>query len=256
MTTKINRRAALSLLMAAPLTALAQPPSPSSGHTAAPPNIPPAPPPPPPPPPPGPAYCVTYIEVLSTAAVKAAAMLRALRAASRKTYGSLRFDVLNRRARLHHFCLMETWKDYAALEASQGLESRRRFRDALQPLLAAGYDERPHSALGVADINAGARARGEAVYAVTHIDFIPSRRDEGAAALLALASASRTDVGNMRFEILQQNSRSNHFTMYEIWEERRLLEAHESTAHSVRFRELTTSMNLSLYDQRLYRLLD
>jgi quinol monooxygenase YgiN len=100
---------------------------------------------------------------------------------------------------------------------------------------------------------AGAGAQGAAVYAVTHVDIIPPKKDDGIAALQQLAGPSRADAGNLRFEVLQQNSRPNHFTLVEIWKDHAALEGHEMAVHTTTFRELLLPMSGSLYDQRLYQ---
>jgi quinol monooxygenase YgiN len=202
------------------------------------------------------AYCVTYIEVMPAARDTAASLLQELGAASRKGAGNLRFEVLQRRDRANHFAFVEAWKDQKANESNRAAPHMKEFRDRLIPLLSSAYDERPHTGLAVGSIAAGAGSRGAAVYAVTHVDIIPPKKDDGIAALQQLAGPSRMDAGNLRFEVLQQNSRPNHFTLVEIWKDHVALEGHEVAAHTTKFRDLLLPMSGSLYDQRLYRALD
>jgi autoinducer 2-degrading protein len=202
----------------------------------------------------GPAYVVSYIEALPAAKDAAASALREFASASRKEAGSLRFEVLQRRDRPNHFAIIEAWRDRGAAEAHGQSASTRQFRDKLQPLLAAAYDERPHSAVAVGDMTAGQGATGAAVYVVTHADFIPPKKDDGTAALKQLSEPSRKEPGNLRFEVLVQNSRPNHLSVIEIWRDQPALEAHESAKHTVQFRMDTLSMSGSLYDQRLYQM--
>lgn len=206
-----------------------------------------------------PAYGVTYIEVAPGASGKALTLLRTLRAASRKADGSLRFEALQRRERPNHFAIIEVWRDTPAFEASLASAPRKTFRDQIQPLLVAGYDERPHGGMSVGELSAafgGKGTKGATVFTVTHVDFIPPKKDEGIAALQQLAEPSRRDAGNLRYEVLQQLSRPNHLTLVEAWRDQKALEAHEAAAHTVRFRELLVPMSGSLFDQRLYRALD
>lgn len=200
-----------------------------------------------------PAYGVTYIEVLPGASGKAQNLLRALRSASRKAEGSVRFEALQRRERPNHFAIIEAWKDTAAFEAALAAAPRKTFREQLQPLLAAGYDERPHSGLAVADAAGVLAATAATVFTVTHVDYIPPKKDEGIAALQQLVEPSRRDAGNLRYEVLQQLSRPNHLTLMEAWKDQKALEAHEGAAHTVRFRDAITPMSGALFDQRLYR---
>ena len=205
---------------------------------------------------PGPAYLVTYIEVAPGASGKALGLLRTVRAASRKAEGVTRFDTFQRRERPHHFAIIEAWKDAAARDANLAAAHTKKFREAIQPLLIAGWDERPHGGLDVGPANAAAGAKGATVFTVTHVDFIPPKKDEGIAALKATADPSRQESGNLRYDILQQSSRPNHLTLVEAWRDQRALEAHEAAAHIAKFRDISTPMSGALFDQRLYRALD
>ncbi len=202
------------------------------------------------------AFCVTYIEVLPAARETAAATLKALGGASRRDAANLRFEVLQRLDRPNHFAIVEAWKDQKAREAYGAAAYTKQSRAAVQLMLSAVYDERPHTGLALGPIAAGAGARGPAVYAVTHVDIIPPKKDDGIAALQQLAGPSRMEAGSLRYEVWQQNSRPNHFTLVEIWRDHAALEGHEGAAHTRTFRELLLPMSGSLYDQRLYRPLD
>ena len=207
----------------------------------------------------GPAYLVTYIEVLPGLSGKAMGLLRQTRAAARKADGVLRYEILQRRERPHHFAIVETWKDASAREANLAAAHTKKFRDALQPLLAAGYDERPHNGLDTGPLAAAAGAKsnsGPAVFVVTHVDFIPPKKDEGIAALRQIADPSRQEAGNLRYDLLQQSSRPNHLTLVEAWRDHKALEAHEAAAHTVKFRDASTPMSGALFDQRLYRAIE
>ena len=72
----------------------------------------------------------------------------------------------------------------------------------------------------------------------------------------ALAGPSRSESGNLRYEVQQQNNRPNHLTLFEIWKDHKALEAHESAPHAVRFRDASTPMSGALFDQRLYRAIE
>jgi len=205
---------------------------------------------------PGPAYCVTYLEVAPGQSGKALGLLRAARAASRKADGVTHFDTFQRRERPNHFAIIEMWKDAASRDANMVAAHTKKFRDAIQPLLVAGYDERPHGGLDTGHANAAAGAKGAAVFTVTHVDFIPPKKDEGIAALRAIADPSRQESGNLRYDILQQTSRPNHLTLVEAWRDQKALEAHEAAAHTAKFREVSTPMSGALFDQRLYRAID
>jgi quinol monooxygenase YgiN len=91
---------------------------------------------------------------------------------------------------------------------------------------------------------------------VTHVDVIPPRKDDGVAAVKQLADDSRTGAGNVRFEVVQQASRPNHFTVVEVWANAKAVEAHSMTAVTRQFRDKLASMTGALYDERMYTTLD
>jgi quinol monooxygenase YgiN len=200
------------------------------------------------------AFVVSYIEVAPASKDQVATLLKQLAEASRKDDGNARFEVLQRIDRPHHFAVLEAWADQKAQDAHMAATHTKTFRDKLQPLQAAPYDERPHTALAVGSMKAGGGAG--AIYAVTHVDFIPPKKDDGIAALKALVEPSRKEAGNLRYDALQQASRPNHETLVEIWHDQAALDAHLVAAHMKDFRNQLLPMSGSLYDERLYRALN
>ena len=198
-------------------------------------------------------HVVTYIEVMPASRSRAAAMLGEYGDASRGQNGNLRFEVLQRIDRKSHFAIIEAWKDQTAFEAHTAAAGTKQFRDKIAPHLASGYDERPHGGLSVGDLKASPGKR--AVFAVTHVDFIPPKKDDGIAASRALADATRNGEKPVRFEILQQSNRPNHLTFVEIWPSQKAIEAHWVTDATKKFRTDMLPMSGSLYDERLYRVL-
>jgi quinol monooxygenase YgiN len=194
-------------------------------------------------------YTATYIEVVPPATAQAAALLRQYRQASAQAAGNLRVEVLQRIDRPNQFVVLAAWKDQKALEANPAVAV---LREALRPLLASPNDERLHQALTV---GAPGSAPG-AVYAVTHVDVIPPRKDDAVALLTRLAEASRKDAGNVRFDVVQQTSRPNHFTVVEVWKDRPAFDAHGMAAPTRQFRDSLGPMSGALYDERLYGALD
>jgi quinol monooxygenase YgiN len=199
-------------------------------------------------------YVVTYIEVAPSSAGQAANLLKQYADASRKEAGSIRFDALRRIDRQNHFAIVETWKDEKSLKDHTAAPALKKFRDGIAPMLSSAYDERPHGPLAVATPNAKIGAK--AIYAVTHVDIIPPKKDEGLAAAKDLAAPSRKENGNLRYDVLQQTSRPNHMTLVETWTDMKAIEAHEISALMKKYREGLTPMSGSLYDQRLYRVLN
>jgi quinol monooxygenase YgiN len=72
-------------------------------------------------------------------------------------------------------------------------------------------------------------------------------------ALKALADPTRKDKGNVRYDVLQQKNRTNHFTVVEAWSDQAANDAHEIAAHTKEFRATLGPLTGALYDQRWYK---
>jgi quinol monooxygenase YgiN len=68
-----------------------------------------------------------------------------------------------------------------------------------------------------------------------------------------LADESRKEAGVVRFEVLQQTNRPNHFSVIEIWKDQDAYNRHITAAHTRNFREKLMPMSGALYDERLYK---
>lgn len=198
------------------------------------------------------AYVVAYAEVQPAAINPARAALRQYRNATRKENGSVRVEILQNIHRPQQFVVLETWQDDKARAAHAGGAAAKEVRERLTMLSSAPYDERPHSGLVVGPSKTAAAS----IYAVTHVDFVGAKKDEGIAALKQLSVASVKDRGNIRYDLLQQGNRPNHLTLVEVWHSLQSLEAHEIAAHTRKFRDDALPMSGALYDQRLYRLVN
>jgi quinol monooxygenase YgiN len=86
------------------------------------------------------------------------------------------------------------------------------------------------------------------VFTVTHVDYIPPKKDEGIAALEQMVEPSRRDAGNLRYDVLQQLNRPNHLTLVEAWKDQKALQAHEAAVHTVQFGKTITPMSGALFD--------
>ena len=199
-------------------------------------------------------YTATYVEVVPPSAAQGTALLRHYREASRKDRGNLRIEALQRTDRPNQFTVLAAWKDPEAFEAHAAAAAALELRTKLAPLLASPNDERLHHGLVVGATTA-ASAAGP-IYAVTHVDVIPPRKEDGVALLRQLATDSGHDAGNVRFDVLQQTNRPNHFTVVEIWKDRASFDAHTMAPATKRFRDQLAPMSGSLYDARLYQSLD
>jgi quinol monooxygenase YgiN len=195
-------------------------------------------------------YTATYVEVVPPSTVQGTALLRQYREASVKDRGNLRIEVLQRIDRPNQFTVLSAWTDPAAFEAHAAAAAARDLPAKLAPLLASPNDERIHHGLAV-----GAAPPVSApgpIYVVTHVDVIPPRKEDGVALLGQLAADSRNDAGNVRFDVLQQTNRPNHFTVVEAWKDRNAFDAHGMAAHTRQFRDRLAPMSGALYDERLY----
>jgi len=90
------------------------------------------------------------------------------------------------------------------------------------------------------------------VYVVTYIDVFPNFAADTTKALQQFADDSRKDAGSVRFEILRDVERTNHFTIVEVWQSRQAYEAHLGLAHTKTFREKIQPGLGSPFDERLY----
>jgi len=204
---------------------------------------------------PTPMYVVTYFEVAPSMSTEARALLKAFRDASRKEEGTVRVDALHRSERPNHFAIVETWKSPAAQEAHARSPHAKEFREKLQRLLSAAYDERLHVALSVGADKASGTGK-TAIYVLTHVDVIPTFKEHGTTVVKELAEASRRDAGNLRFDALTQANRANHMTLVEVWADRKAFDDHTVAGHVKKFREALGPMSGSLYDERLYAPID
>jgi|SRR5579862_7197310 len=103
---------------------------------------------------------------------------------------------------------------------------------------------------------AGAQDADDRLYVVTHVDVLgPNGAAEAAKALHQLAADSRNDQGSVRFEVLRDPDRLNHFTIVEVWRTRQDFESHLAASHTRAFREKLQPMLGSPFDERLHKLL-
>lgn len=208
----------------------------------------------PPPVPDGPRYVVTYLEVMPTTTAAATKLVRQFRDGTRSEAGNLRSEALQRIGQPHHFVLLEAWKDPATADAHAKAPATAQFRERIKAIQNAPADERVHFPLSVGPLPA--KGIGSAVAVVTHVDVIPPQRENGTAITRQLADDGRKDEGNLRFEAVTQVNRQNHFTVIELWRDRKAADAHSMAAHTRAFREKLGPASGALYDERFYRVLN
>jgi quinol monooxygenase YgiN len=103
---------------------------------------------------------------------------------------------------------------------------------------------------------ADAQDADERLYVVTHIDVLGQNGAADAAKMLhEFATDSRKDQGSVRFEVLRDPNRLNHFTIVEVWRTPQDFEAHLAVGHTKAFREKIQPILGSPFDERLHKLL-
>jgi quinol monooxygenase YgiN len=95
----------------------------------------------------GTVYVLTHVDVPPPQKDQAIELQKALAAAARKDDGNLWFDVLQQIDRPNHFTLYEGWRDQKAFDASITAAHTKEFRQKLNPLEGALYDERLYQAV-------------------------------------------------------------------------------------------------------------
>lgn len=89
-------------------------------------------------------YIVTHIDVTPNFSAAANQAIQKYAAESRKEKGAISVEGLVQDGRTNHFTIVEIWASRAAFEAHSGQAHVRQFRETLQPMLGAPFDERLH----------------------------------------------------------------------------------------------------------------
>ncbi|MGH7109032.1 MAG: putative quinol monooxygenase [Stellaceae bacterium] len=199
------------------------------------------------------AYVVTYLETGAAEAQAAAALLRQAAATSRRAAGNLFAYALEESGRPSRFALIAGWRDADTLAAHQRAEAASGLATKVGALLVSPPDRRPSTALSVAP--AAAAPTTTAVYVVTHADIVPPAKAQAIPVLEQLAGEARRDSGNLWFDVFYQNSRPNHFTLFEAWRSPQAFDAYRRAAGTRVARQKVLPMQGALYDERVYRAL-
>ncbi len=194
----------------------------------------------------GPLTAVAYVEVQAASAAAGRAALQQYRKAIGKASSSARIELFEQLGRPGHFAIVETWRDQAAF-GRRDTGTRGLLNDALAPIRASGYDERPYRTLSTAP--AATQSRGT-LYVITHVDVVPN--PQAPEILERLADASRKDAGNLRFDVVQYTARPNHFTVIEQWRDQKALDAHVAAAHTRQYRDDLQPLTGSPLDERVF----
>jgi quinol monooxygenase YgiN len=201
-----------------------------------------------------PVYVVGYIDIMPAQKNAAIAVFRQYIPACRREDGNQRCEIVQRMEQQNEFAILQVWRDQKAYQTHLAGPAAQ-MRDRVKPMLASPYDQRPQTGLAV--LPPAPPPPGRVVYAIAHVDVLPARADEFAGMMRQFADGARKEPGNGRFEVLRQYApRLNHFTLIEIWSNKRTLEAHQVQPATIQFRERLQPALGGLYDERLYKVLD
>jgi quinol monooxygenase YgiN len=200
----------------------------------------------------GPVYIVTYFDVAPSAAAQAASLTRQYAEASRKEDGNAGFEVYEEIGRPSRFAILEAWHDKKAWDGHTGGSNFGALRGKLQPLMIGGFEGRPYSGLSIAAAPT-AQVPADAIYVLTHVDVFPTFKDQVVELVKAQADAAHKDSGNLRYDVLQWDGHPNHFTLVEVWRDRKAFDASVTTPQNKAFRDKLTPLQGALYDERLYQ---
>jgi quinol monooxygenase YgiN len=193
-------------------------------------------------------YAVAYLETAAASARTAASALRAYRDAAVKQDGCAAVDTFEQIGRPGHWVVIETWRDQKAFEARDAAPQQR-LLDAVKDVRVSGFDQRPYKMVAVAPARGVAGAN--AVSVIAHVDVAPN--PAVAPMLTRLATDSRLEPGNLRFDVLQHTMRGNHFTVIETWRDQAALDAHVAAPHTKKYRDDILPLTGSPLDERVFK---
>ena len=196
-------------------------------------------------------YSVTYAEVAGSSSGAMANAFKQYNEASRKEDGYVRFDLREQLGRPGVFNVVEAWRDQKAFDAHAAAAHTKRYQDAIRPIRVAGYDERPYKPFTLAPPREGS---DQAVHVVSHVDIAGNAaQGEAPGVLRKLAETSRAEPGCLRFDVLQHAMRANHYTIIEVWQDQKSIDAHRAAAHTKAYRDVLQPMSGSPLDERWYK---
>jgi quinol monooxygenase YgiN len=197
-------------------------------------------------------YVTTYLDVRLASTDACSALLAQYVHATHADAGNVAVDALQDIGRSNQFVIVETWRDPASLAAHDKQSHTLEFRTQLRLIHRSPYDQRVGH--GFAVDPTPAVAGPAAVYVVTHVDVPTPQREPAEKLLKPLSEASRMIPGHVRYDVYQQDEpRTNHFTIFAVWKDRRAFEAYGNSQPWREFREALAPLLGAPYDERLYR---
>ena len=195
-------------------------------------------------------YSVSYIEVKPSSRAVAIGTLKQYRDTVRRDPNNIRLELFEQADRPAHFVIVETWKTPMAFDAKA--PQRKQVEDLMDSMRISGWDTRPYKTLTVA--SGTAEATSKSVYVISHVDVAPDPKIAGL--LTALATASRLEDGNIRFDVLLHTMRSNHFEVIETWQSQKALDNHAAAVHTKKYRDDLQASLGSPLDERVYKVIE
>jgi quinol monooxygenase YgiN len=196
-------------------------------------------------------YAVSYIEVTPASRSMAVTAFKQYSEASRKDGGYNSVGVFEQIGRPAHFVIVEKWADQKAFDAHAAADSSKQLM-ARSESFRLGFDRQILRTVSTAE---APRPNDRAVVVVTHVDTAGPQVD-APALLRKLAENSRKEKGNVRFDVLQNAMRLNHFTIVEAWQGQDAVDAHALTAQTREYRNTIQPVLGSPLDERLFKAVD
>jgi len=193
---------------------------------------------------------VVYIEVSPSEINRAVNALKSYRQATQKAPGAGHVEVMQQIGRPNFFAVHETWNDGGSLQAHLMSADNTKLRDDLRSALLGPLDDRVLASISTQPIHGA--VTDDSVYVLTHADAA-ARREDIPGMLQELAAGARRENGSVLFDATVQPTRTNHFTIVEVWSDQKAFEAHLTAANTRTFREAFAPVSGALYDERIYR---
>jgi quinol monooxygenase YgiN len=211
------------------------------------------------------ARIVTFVEVGQDAIERGRRMLADYARALRRGPEGAEALVLQEIDRPDRFALVES-AAHAGFPGTVEDRARTALR-GLDPLLVAPLDRRVHRDFisGCVRTSGGAslslprlhEGDGERIlYVLAHVDIAGRPQPGAEAALRELTHAGCAAPGNLAFHVWQQSNRGNHFNLVAAWMDRSHWASFTSGMAARQFRDSVGPMLGSLYDERLYRVVE
>ena len=197
-------------------------------------------------------HIVTYVDADPDSSREAEGLLKQYRNATAEENGNSAVLVLREKTRPNRFVIVEGWEDEPSFQAHENARQTTDFRTKLSAIHNSPADQRVHQAFSAGATHQHGRGM---LYVVTHVDVPPPRREETEVLLKNLAERSRTDDGNRQYDVFQQTSRTNHFTVFAVWTDEKAFTSHDAQPHTRQFRTALGPMLGAPYDERLYETL-